>query len=161
MYMPTAHRKAIHQYLFNEGVIVIKKDTHITKHPDIPTPVPNLHVIKALQSLKSKGWVTLQFSWQYFYYVLTEEGITQLRKELHLSESDMPATMAKALKASAQQAERRTVRGGEERRGPREGGYRRRDDGEKKVAGGSSDFKPEFHGGFNRGTRSPAAPTTN
>lgn len=153
MLIPTAHRKAIHQYLFNEGVIVIKKDYHLAKHPDLPIPVPNIEVIKALQSLKSRGLVSLQFSWQYFYYVLTEEGITHLRQELHLPDSVVPSTVAKALKSSAQQAERRTVRGErEERRGPREGGYRRRDDGEKKV-GPSADFKPEFHGG-NRAPKS-------
>lgn len=37
-----------------------------------------------------------------------------------------------------------------DRRGPREdGGYRRRDDGEKKVGPGA-DFKPDFRSGFGR-----------
>lgn len=35
-------------------------------------------------------------------------------------------------------------------RGDREGGYRRRDDGEKKE-GAPSSFNPEFRGGFGRG----------
>ena len=30
--------------------------------------VPNLHVIKACQSLKSKGMVTEQFAWRHYYW---------------------------------------------------------------------------------------------
>ena len=85
-----------------------------------------------------------------------------MRKELHLSETDVPATVAKAMKSSAQQSERRPARDGEERRAPREGGYRRRDDGEKKSGAQSTDFKPEFRGGLWRdgGANAPASPAS-
>lgn len=90
-----------------EGVIVVKKNFFQKEHETIP--VPNLHVIKALQSLKSRGYVTETFSWQYYYYILNEEGITYLRAQLNLPESVVPATVAKALKAPASE---RPTRGG-------------------------------------------------
>lgn len=54
-----------------EGVLVAKKDYNLPKHADIDTK--NLYVIKALQSLDSRGFVKTQFSWQYYYYTLTPE----------------------------------------------------------------------------------------
>lgn len=54
MLISKENRKAIHQHLFQEGVLVAKKDYNLTKHPEIN--VPNLQVIKALQSLTSRGY---------------------------------------------------------------------------------------------------------
>ena len=73
MLIPTENRKKIYKYLFNEGVLVVKKDFNAPKHQDLD--VPNLQVLKALQSMQSRGLVTSRFSWQYFYYYLTNEGI--------------------------------------------------------------------------------------
>ena len=67
MLMPTKDRVAIYEYLFKEGVMVAKKDTHSPRHPNLET-VKNLHVIKALQSLKSRGYVKEQFAWQHYYW---------------------------------------------------------------------------------------------
>ena len=40
----------------------------------LPRPqVPNLHVVKLMQSLVSRGYVKEKFSWQWFYYSLTNE----------------------------------------------------------------------------------------
>lgn len=61
-----------------EGVLVAKKDYNAPKHDDLD--VPNLQVIKAMQSLTSKGFVKTQFSWQYYYYTLTNEGLDYLRE---------------------------------------------------------------------------------
>lgn len=61
-----------------EGVLVAKKDFNAPKHEELD--VPNLQVIKALQSLTSKGLVKTQFSWQWYYYVLTPEGVEYLRE---------------------------------------------------------------------------------
>ena len=36
-----------------EGVMVAKKDFNLPKHPEVD--VPNLHVIKMMQSMKSRG----------------------------------------------------------------------------------------------------------
>uniref|UniRef100_A0A3B3BZB6 Ribosomal protein S10 n=1 Tax=Oryzias melastigma TaxID=30732 RepID=A0A3B3BZB6_ORYME len=56
MLMPKKNRIAIYELLFKEGVMVAKKDVHLAKHPELADKnVPNLHVMKAMQSLKSCG----------------------------------------------------------------------------------------------------------
>ena len=37
--------------------------------------VSNLEVVKVLQSLTSQGYAKTQFSWQWYHYVLTPEGV--------------------------------------------------------------------------------------
>ena len=91
MLMPKKDRKKIYEYLFTEGVLVAKKDCSMTENPHIK--VPNLYVIKALQSLKSRGYVTEKFAWQHFYWRLTNEGIQYLREYLHLPSDVVPATL--------------------------------------------------------------------
>lgn len=98
MLMPKKDRIAIYEYLFNEGVMVAEKDFHFRKaHPAL-TKVPNLHVIRALQSLKSRGYVKEQFSWRHYYWYLTNDGITYLREYLHLPPEIVPATLKRAVK---------------------------------------------------------------
>jgi small subunit ribosomal protein S10e len=147
MLIPKQNRKAVYQYLFNEGVIVIKKDVNATKHAELD--VPNLQVMKALQTLKSKNCVAEQFNWQYFYYFLNDEGILYLRNYLNIPESVVPATVAKASNPLGRPSHMR----GEEssrRYEEQDGGHKR----EKKV-GAAADFKPEFQGagGVGRPTR--------
>ncbi|KAF9323898.1 hypothetical protein BGZ91_003278, partial [Linnemannia elongata] len=77
MLIPKQNRKLIYEALFKDGVLVAKKDFNAPKHDEID--VPNLQVIKALQSLDSKQFVKTQFSWQYYYYTLTDAGIEYLR----------------------------------------------------------------------------------
>lgn len=100
MLIPKEDRKKIHQYLFQEGVVVAKKDFNQPKHEEIDTR--NLYVIKALQSLTSKGYVQTQFSWQYYYYTLTDEGVEFLRSELNIPEGILPMTRLKGAPASRQ-----------------------------------------------------------
>ncbi|KAI9138707.1 Plectin/S10 domain-containing protein [Paraphysoderma sedebokerense] len=140
MLIPKANRKAIYEYLFKEGVLVAKKDFNAPKHQDLD--VPNLQVIKALQSLDSRGYVKTQFSWQYFYYYLTDSGIEYLREYLHLPAEIVPATFKK----TARPAGIRPGQGERPYRAPRgdREDYRRRDDSKKE--GASGDFKPEFRG---------------
>merc|ERR1712113_1302593 len=76
MLMPKKNLVAIYEHLFKEGCMVAKKDTHAPKHPELD--VPNLHVMKALTSLKSRGYVKEQFAWRHFYWYLTNEGIQYL-----------------------------------------------------------------------------------
>jgi small subunit ribosomal protein S10e len=96
MLIPKENRKQIFQHLFQEGVLVAQKDFNLAKHPEIN--VPNLQVIKALQSLNSQGYVKTQFSWQYYYYTLTNEGIEYLRSYLHLPAEIVPKTFLKSAK---------------------------------------------------------------
>uniref|UniRef100_A0A2I3HWG6 Plectin/eS10 N-terminal domain-containing protein n=1 Tax=Nomascus leucogenys TaxID=61853 RepID=A0A2I3HWG6_NOMLE len=83
MLMPKKNRIAIYELLFKEGVMVAKKDVHMPKHPELADKnMPNLHITKAMQSLK------------HFYWYLTNEGIQYLRDYLHLPpEIIVPATL--------------------------------------------------------------------
>ncbi|KAI7272298.1 hypothetical protein KC345_g7105 [Hortaea werneckii] len=154
MLIPKTDRKKIHEFLFREGVCVAKKDFNLPKHPDIDTK--NLYVIKACQSLTSRGYLKTQFSWQWYYYTLTPEGLDYLREWLHLPAEIVPQTHVKQQRSHAPP---RGMLGGEgERRGGGRGGprgdregYRRRDAGEKEGGMGGEGFKPEFRGGFGRG----------
>merc|ERR1711860_482207 len=91
MLMPKKNRVLIFEYLFKEGVLVAKKDFGAPKHPEID--VPNLHVIKALTSLKSQGYVREQFAWRHYYWYLTNEGIEYLRNYLLRPAEIVPATL--------------------------------------------------------------------
>ncbi|KAJ1910362.1 hypothetical protein IWQ60_010699 [Tieghemiomyces parasiticus] len=145
MLMPQQNRRVIYEALFKDGVLVAQKDFNKPKHDELD--VPNLHVIKAMQSLASRGYVSTLFSWQYYYYTLTDEGIEYLREYLHLPADVFPSTFKKAVRAAAPRFS------GRDREGFRPRGEReeyRRDDGAKKE-GAAGDFKPEFRGGFGRG----------
>lgn len=114
--------------------MVAKKDYNLAKHPDVD--VKNLEVIKAMQSLTSRGLVKTQFSWQYYYYALTNEGVEYLRAFLHLPAEIVPRTFLKTAVSRPQTDRPRESK-------PREAGeYRRRDD--KKEGAAGADFKPEF-----------------
>ena len=77
--------------------MVAKKDVHMPKHPELADKnVPNLHVMKAMQSLKSRGYVKEQFAWRHFYWYLTNEGIQYLRDYLHLPPEIVPATLRRS-----------------------------------------------------------------
>src|SRR5690554_8204044 len=82
-----------------DGVLVAKKDFNAPKHDEID--VPNRQVIKALKALDSKQFVKTQFSWQYYYYTLTDAGIEYLREYLHLPSEIFPATFKKTARPSA------------------------------------------------------------
>lgn len=71
MIIPKENRRAIYSALFKEGVLVAPKNFEIA-HPELED-VPNLQVIKACQSLTSRGYVHTQFSWQWYFYTLTNE----------------------------------------------------------------------------------------
>jgi len=146
MLIPKKHRVAIYSYLFKEGVLVAKKDT-TSKHDKIE--VPNLHVLKALLSLKSRGYVHEIFSWQHFFWTLTNEGIEYLREYLHVPADFVPATLKKQTKPQPRPSFRRIDEGGRGRgrgRGDRDD-YR----GPKKTDGAPEDFQPSFDGGRGRG----------
>ena len=54
-------------------------------------------MIKALTSLKSRGYVKEQFAWRHYYWYLTNEGIQYLRDYLHLPPEIVPSTLKRAL----------------------------------------------------------------
>ncbi|KAG8760018.1 hypothetical protein FRC14_004345 [Serendipita sp. 396] len=147
MLISKANRRKIYENLFKEGVLVAKKDFNVPKHEDLDE-IPNLQVIKAMQSLTSRGYVKTRFSWQYYYYVLTDEGLEYLRLWLNLPTEIVPATHKKA----ARPPRPATVRpgggeGGGAYRAPRgdRDEYRRRDDGGDKE-GAPQEFRPRYAG---------------
>ncbi|XP_060870060.1 small ribosomal subunit protein eS10 [Metopolophium dirhodum] len=163
MLMPKKNRRAIYEYLFKEGVMVAEKDFHKPVHPDIEG-IPNLQVIKAMQSLKSRDYVKEQFAWRHYYWYLTNEGIQYLRDYLHLPTEIVPAT----LKRQARQDSRgpRTTPGGRPeggRSGEDRATYRRAPgapgtDKKAEVGAGTAelDFRgPGAFGGFGRGRAPP------
>jgi small subunit ribosomal protein S10e len=150
MLISKENRRAIYESLFKEGVMVAEKDFNAPSHPDLPQ-VRNLEVIKAMQSLTSKGYVKTQFSWQWYYYTLTPEGLDYLREFLHLPSEIVPQTHKKPVRAQPPARQGGAGRDGAYRapRGGDREGYRRREDGDAKE--GSGEFKPRFAGGIGRG----------
>ncbi|GAA6233266.1 uncharacterized protein LOC124074219 [Lates japonicus] len=111
MVMPLADLKAIYELLFKDGVIVAKKDKHPqSMHPDIKT-VSNLQVIRAMGSLKSKGYIRETFAWKHAYYYLTNEGTAYLRDYLHLPPEIMPAPLQRVRRPASSPARIQTVKG--------------------------------------------------
>ncbi|XP_047065921.1 40S ribosomal protein S10-1 [Lolium rigidum] len=96
MIISKKNRNEICKYLFQEGVLYAKKDYNLAKHPQID--VPNLQVIKLMQSFKSKEYVRETFSWQHYYWYLTNEGIEFLRTFLNLPSEIVPNTLKKSAK---------------------------------------------------------------
>merc|ERR1712188_361756 len=112
MLVPKKDRLIIYRYLFKEGVMVAKKDCNKPKHDDPELPVKNIYVVKLLTSLKSRGYVTEKFSWQWYYWYLTNEGIEHLRESLHLPAEIVPSTLKKSSRPAARGVERSEGRGG-------------------------------------------------
>ena len=94
MLIPKKNRIEIYKYLFREGVCYAEKDFNLPKHPAID--VPNLQVIKLMQSLKSKEFVKEQFAWRHYYWFITNEGIEHLREYLNLPSEIVPNTLKKS-----------------------------------------------------------------
>merc|ERR1719481_542539 len=120
MFIRKKNRKVILEHLFQQGVLWAPKDFNLPKHPDIK--VPTLEVIKLMQSLKSKDFVTEKFSWQVLYWRLTDSGVTHLRELLHLPNSVAPDTLTQANTGPGGAAGGNFGAGG--RGGPRGGGGR-------------------------------------
>ncbi|XP_031473807.1 40S ribosomal protein S10-1-like [Nymphaea colorata] len=165
MLIPKKNRNEVYKYLFQEGVLYAKKDFNLQKHPEID--VPNLQVIKLMQSFKSKEYVRETFSWMYYYWYLTNDGIEYLRTYLNLPSEIVPATLKKSVKPLGRSMGGGP--GGDRPRGPPRfegdrprfgdrdgyrGGPRGGEFGDK--GGAPPEFQPSFRGaggrpGFGRG----------
>ncbi|KAM9310114.1 plectin isoform 5-T5 [Pholidichthys leucotaenia] len=101
MLMPLHDLRAIYEVLFRDGVMVAKKDKRPQiKHLEVQG-VSNLQVIRAMGSLKSRGYVKETFAWRHFYWYLTNEGIVYLRDYLHLPTEIVPASLQRIRKPAA------------------------------------------------------------
>merc|ERR1711975_32221 len=113
MLVPKKDRLTVYKYLFKEGVMVAKKDCNKAKHDDEELPVKNIYVIKLLTSLKSRGYVTESFSWQWYYWYLTNEGIEYLREYLNLPAEIVPATLKQSRRPASRGDGERGGKGGD------------------------------------------------
>ncbi|XP_051920528.1 plectin isoform X25 [Hippocampus zosterae] len=101
MLMSMRDLRAIYEVLFRDGVMVAKKDKRPqTKHPEVQG-VCNLQIIRAMGSLKSRGFVKETFAWRHFYWYLTNEGIVYLRDYLHLPLEIVPASLQRFKKSTS------------------------------------------------------------
>ncbi|EEC20437.1 40S ribosomal protein S10 [Ixodes scapularis] len=155
MLMPKKNRVAIYEYLFKEGVLVAKKDFHAPKHPELEA-IPNLQVIKALQSLRSRGYVKEQFAWRHYYWYLTNEGIQYLRDFLHLPPEIVPATLKKQSRQEAPSRRPKMAQDMQNKAPDDRSDYRRAPGLDKKGdVGPGTDTNFDFRGGFGRGRGPP------
>jgi len=154
MLIPKKSKITVYSYLFKEGVMVARKEFNLNKHADVD--VPNLWVLKLMQSLKSRDYVREKFSWMTFYWYLTNDGIEYLREYLNLPREIVPATLKKT-RTGAPGGRPRGFGG--DRRGEGAGGDGERGGGrsfpsdDKKLGGAGSDFVPRFNQGGREGGR--------
>lgn len=134
--------------------MVAKKDFNAPKHPELEN-IPNLHVIKTLQSLHSRGFVSEQFAWRHYYWYLTNEGIEYLRSYLHLPPEIVPATLKRTTRSeTARPRPTAAPRSDSTKTGEDRSSYRRVPGAaDKKADVGAGTGDVEFRGGFGRGSR--------
>merc|ERR1712107_555336 len=112
------------------------------KHSELKE-IPNLQVIKALTSLKSRGYVKEQFAWRHYYWSLTNEGIQYLRDFLHLPPEIVPATLKRqAPRETRPRASAAPRAGGVKPEADREA-YRKTDDKAGAAGPGSPQWSSE------------------
>lgn len=147
MLISKKNRRTICEYLFKEGVCVAKKDYNLPKHPDID--VPNLQVIKLMQSFTSREYVKEQYAWRHYYWSLTDEGIAFLREYLSLPEDVVPNTMKKSARPPVARMPEGASRPDQGPRRP--AGYQRPPPGagfgRGKDSAPSGEYRPQFRGG--------------
>mmetsp|Transcript_144496 Transcript_144496/g.204410 ORF Transcript_144496/g.204410 Transcript_144496/m.204410 type:complete len:158 (+) Transcript_144496:45-518(+) len=135
MLIPKKDRITIYTKLFEDGTMCAKKDFNAPKHHMLD--VPNIWVMHAMKSLVSRGYLKEQFSWQWYYWMLTNEGIEYLRSYLHFPDELVPNTLKKPQgRRDGGDRDFRGGRGGDRRggdRGARRGGF-----GDKKAGAPSA-----------------------
>lgn len=90
MIIPTQEIRAVREFLFKHGCIVVEDNKTLENHKHVG--VSNLKVMKILRSMLSKELVDKVFVWRHAYYTLTDEGISWLRNKLYLGEDVYPLT---------------------------------------------------------------------
>lgn len=156
MLIPKRNRIAVYSHLFKEGVMVAPNDPNLPKHAELDS-VSNLQVIKLMESLTSRGFVRKTYTWNHYYWFLTNEGITYLREFLNLPEMIVPNTHKKQ---QTRAPSRPGMDGGDRPRGDRPGfggdrpggGFGRGRDGYRSGPKEPSSYgdRPSFGGGRGR-----------
>jgi len=147
MLIPKKTRNLVYKHLFTEGVMCAKDAPNAPHHHELKS-IPNLHVMKLLQSLASRGFCNKRFSWRWYYYFLTNEGVTYLREYLGaLPEHVTPKTHVKS--ASRPQTARPGFEGGDREGRGRFGDRADRGDRSERFGGRGGD-RPRREGGDDR-----------
>ena len=102
-----------------------------------------------MQSFTSKELVKEQFSWRYYYWYLTNEGIEYLREYLNLSADVVPNTLKKSTRPPTRPMADEGARGPP--RGDRPGGDRPGGGRGGGFGGSREGYRSERPGGFGRG----------
>ncbi|EKX51360.1 small subunit ribosomal protein S10e, cytoplasmic [Guillardia theta CCMP2712] len=162
MLIPKANRVKIYSYLFQEGVLVAADDKNARAHMEV-SDVPNLQVMKLMESLTSRGYVRHSYTWKHHYWFLTNEGIQHLREYLNLPEMIVPNTHKKQQTRTASRplgGEERGPGGGRFGSGPgdRPGGFGRGRGGDREGYRSGPGKEPSSFGdrpSFGRGRDGP------
>ncbi|XP_022220980.2 40S ribosomal protein S10b-like [Drosophila obscura] len=153
MFIPKANRIAIYEYICKEGVMVAENDYKI-QH-DALKLIPNLQVIKTMQSLASRGIVKEQYNWRHYYWYVTNEGIDYLRKYLHLPPEVVPSTFMRPARDPHTRPRPRPAdakpRDADEDRAAYRHGPPSGNETDKKGDIGAGTGQFQFRGGFGRG----------
>ena len=119
MYMPTAIRRKILRYLFENGVLVVS-DNQSAKHEELDCL--NIYPYQIGRAFVSKEFCKKTYAWSHAYYTLTDKGIEYLRNYFGLPANAAPATL-RQVEASSKildtRSQRRGAPRGGDRRGPR------------------------------------------
>ena len=117
MYMPTAIRRKILRYLFENGVLCVS-DNQAGMHDELECL--NIYPYQLGRSFVSKGLCKKTYAWSHAYYTLTDKGIEYLRNLFGLPANAAPATLkACETKVLENRPARRPIGRSGDRRGPR------------------------------------------
>mmetsp|Transcript_7114 Transcript_7114/g.10485 ORF Transcript_7114/g.10485 Transcript_7114/m.10485 type:complete len:113 (+) Transcript_7114:49-387(+) len=97
MHIPTEHKIEIYKHLLKVGVLIAPVDLQLKSHPQL-NHIPNLHVVKLLQGMVTRGYVRTTYAWRTHYYYLKNEGMTHIRQYLNLPDTVVPDTHNKGSK---------------------------------------------------------------
>ena len=88
--MPTAIRRKIFRYLFENGVLCVS-DNQSGTHEELECL--NIYPFQIGRSFVSKGLCKKTYAWSHAYYTLTDKGIEYLRNFFGLPAAAAPATL--------------------------------------------------------------------
>ena len=137
--MPTAIRRRILRYLFENGVMVVS-DNQTGTHEELDCL--NIYPFQIGRSFVSKGFCVKSYAWAHAYYTLTDKGIEYLRNFFGLPANAAPATLRPSETKILE-----SRRGGDRfGRGRRDGGRPPRRDGERRERGDRPPRRPRAEG---------------
>ncbi|EAX90072.1 Plectin/S10 domain containing protein [Trichomonas vaginalis G3] len=93
MYMPTAIRRRILRYLFENGVLCVS-DIQSATHEELDCL--NIYPYQIGRAFVTKGFCIKTYAWSHAYYTLTDKGIEYLRNYFGLPANAAPATLREA-----------------------------------------------------------------